>query len=354
MKRAIVGRSHRSGFTLIELLVVIAIIAILIGLLLPAVQRVREAAARVSATNNLRQVGLAAINFESGKKRLPPLIGLPGAPDSRYNVNGSIFVFLLPYVEQDAVYKKSLGTTIVNPGDQTLLNPSTSFPYGNEVLKPYSNPLDSTSPENTVTIGTFKFGGASFAANAAVFAPRPFQFIAGARTFTRSRDLDSGLTLVGIPDGSSNTVLFVEKFMLCNNPAVSPAEVGGSVWGLSGWNASNAQPAATVATITSGVVTSFTINETFVPYLPVYYTNFNDPTGALTQQATPGFQVKPKGTATDPCFYRWTQGGSNAGLLAVMGDGRVVVIDEARSGNAILAMALSPADGGTLPGDWVE
>jgi prepilin-type N-terminal cleavage/methylation domain-containing protein len=118
-----IRKSGKGGFTLIELLVVIAIIAVLIGLLLPAVQKVREAAARMSCQNNLKQIGLAAFNYESAYQSFPPgVIVSPNSPGNNYTF-GSPFAgpytgvmwFLLPYMEQGNIYNLVLSLP-GNPG----------------------------------------------------------------------------------------------------------------------------------------------------------------------------------------------------------------------------------------------
>src|SRR5258707_15212451 len=107
------NRFARKGFTLIELLVVIAIIAILIGLLLPAVQKVREAAARAQCQNNLKQIGLAIHNYESTYSMLPAAYTLlptadpdPNAKFAGAKVGLSLQSNLLPYIEQGPLYQR--------------------------------------------------------------------------------------------------------------------------------------------------------------------------------------------------------------------------------------------------------
>ncbi|MDO4570984.1 MAG: DUF1559 domain-containing protein [Planctomycetia bacterium] len=96
----------RKGFTLVELLVVIAIIGMLVGLLLPAVQQAREAARNMSCANNMKQLGLAILNYEANVKRLPPAYTESYAPNKNPYGRHSGLTFLLPYLEQAGVYQR--------------------------------------------------------------------------------------------------------------------------------------------------------------------------------------------------------------------------------------------------------
>jgi prepilin-type N-terminal cleavage/methylation domain-containing protein len=196
----------RRAFTLIELLVVIAIIAILIGLLLPAVQKVREAAARISCTNNLKQMGLAVHNYAGTYSALPPL---SVAYDGQVYDN-TFFGVLLPFIEQQPIYNAAVGNTS-RPG----LAKGTSGGLTNytRVVKTWQCPSDTTSSSGLTQTGgsgySGVYSGTSYSPNSLIFGSN---YLTTSATVANQYGYFSTYNIGTIPDGTSVTVGMVERY----------------------------------------------------------------------------------------------------------------------------------------------
>ncbi len=234
------------GFTLIELLVVIAIIAILIALLVPAVQKVREAAARTQCANNLKQIGLATHNFHDTYKCFPPLNGnftqpAPAAGQPNNPPWANPLFYILPYIEQNNFYNSCFDPNV--DGN----NSSRGYrPWNNRwhPISTYICPADPSIPANGIGSGiqvaswTDSPSLTTYALNAQVFAqtsPTTFASFGAGRNY-RSR-------IAVITDGTSNTIFVAERLGTCgyymDTKSYGPGS-GGNVWNW--WDGDSATP----------------------------------------------------------------------------------------------------------------
>jgi prepilin-type N-terminal cleavage/methylation domain-containing protein/prepilin-type processing-associated H-X9-DG protein len=290
------------GFTLIELLVVIAIIAILIGLLLPAVQKVREAAARISDGNNLKQMSLALHSYNDALGHLPPTKGLEsniawngGNPPGSWNMGppgnlGDPHYFILPYMEQTNIYNQAWGGADQSNGVYP------SGPLLNNVVKSFISPGDPTAPSNgQVPASTGAFtgqpaGATSYASNNYVFGStnwgNPVANLAS--TF---------------PDGTSNTIVFAERYVTCGGVQTAWQNLGGG-----------------------------------------NIHNPGDPNFDNTN--LPQFQPSPA-----VCNSSQLQGPYSGGIMVGMADGHVRLVNSGVSATT-WSYAVTPNDGMTLGSDW--
>lgn len=289
----------RRGFTLAELLVVIAIIAILIALLVPAVQKVRETAARVHCLNNVKQIALAVHNHNDSSRKLPPAwapdLGsgtFDTGADPFPKTSGTAHFYLLPYIEQNTLYTASGGNASNVSAIQVPL---------------YVCPADPTSQNNMQRRG---YASTNYAMNLMVFSPRTL-----------------GDLVRVMRDGASNTVIVAERYQICKPSrggqtapawAMHPSYVGRSLDGpwdcpVFGWREAGG----------------------------VFHPNIDGRVGFP-------FQVAP---LPADCNWHITQGGHSGGMVAGLGDGSVRTLGQGLSLDT-WKRACNPRDGQPLSGDW--
>jgi len=330
-----VKTARKSGFTLVELLVVIAIIAVLIGLLLPAVQKVREAASRIKCANNLKQIGLAVHNYDVAFGAVPsigdwdatfdrdkfPARAYGGGIASPDGLQGSWLVHLLPYLEQNNLYAQfNSSCQLSSTGDPF----NTYESLASNPVQTFTCPSDTSDPSLKLLANqdAVTFASGSYAGNVMIFNP------------TTMPQLN-----VAMPDGTSNTVMVAERLLICDvnygldyntlgynfsGPAwawMYPDEGDGSQWAAFGW------PSAGIN-------------------LPDLRTDFAYP--SWPSAPTLAFQV---GATPTTCNLYVTQSAHPAVMQVLLGDGSVRSVAPSLS-ITTWVRACTPNDGEALGGDW--
>jgi prepilin-type N-terminal cleavage/methylation domain-containing protein len=311
-----VSPKKRPAFTLIELLVVIAIIAILIALLVPAVQKVRAAAARTQCINNLKQMTLAVHGFHDANKHVPPLSML--YTSGAVSIPMSLHVEILPYIDQGPLF-----TNYVTAAPTTVAAISAGTTY-TTVLTAYICPADAIShPVGlTTALGSSTYNGwaaTNYAANHLVFGKYGGTISnAGVSTLSPAYDANtyssSGLTMVTIGDGTSNTACFLERLS------------GNAAWWHHNW----------VLPCSSGNC-----------YESANYPIVWNSVGAMNPPINPSAVIK---AANSNYEYSLTSPHADGVAISMM-DGTVRFVAPGVS-QATVNLVIAPNDGAPIPGDW--
>lgn len=323
---------RRSAFTLMEMLVVLAILGVLMGLLLPAVMKVREAAASTQSSNNLHQLALTIQQSQDQYGSLPPGFGyFPGGPwDPTYRGGtsgyGNLFFHLLPLLEQGNLYQST-----AEPGHGPPITPGTlCVPYGPiypgiaaTPLKIYQDPLDPSLSSSGLIPGS-QAGVVGLAAGGYAFNAQVFCQVDYAGNFV---DWWFNPRLPAtFADGTSNTILFAERYSVCG-------PLGGVYGGVNAWAAAPDEHLTPVFSVSR-----------FPSAGPF-------PAEIASIGPTTHFQVQPSGYANANCQYWVPQAPRSGGILVGMGDGSVRSVASGVS-PATWWAACTPAGRDMLGSDW--
>jgi prepilin-type N-terminal cleavage/methylation domain-containing protein len=337
---------RRKGFTLIELLVVIAIIAILIGLLLPAVQKVREAANRARSLSNIRQIGLAIQNFESNFQRFPTMCDYGTGSPTGLGLC-SLHFQILPFIEGGNIYQLYQQQT-----PTTYYNATTGA--AKSIFKAYISPADPSAPDgitgtSNITGVTPSFTG-TYATTSYVVNGMGFQPGASWKSFI---------------DGQSLTIMVAERYQVCklgtgtSPPTATSADMY-TMWGLGAYSSGTAafalqNPTGTGVPLGTPANTMFfpktslinlTVAQGYFANAPTSVVNY---TTTLIPGAPGGFQVQPRGTVI--CDARVPQTPHTGGMIVCMAD----ISTRGIAGNInplTFWSAVTPAGNEILGTDW--